>query len=349
MSDEGGTDNERGDPFEAWLLPDDLSEMDEIPAGESRRDWTRFWRAITLVLACAAVLFFVLGKLTRSWYSRGGVALVIVDDFSGKKSHGSDVERAAQAALFAECGIRRVQFRGEQVGSLQKALKEVLAFRQAHQDEHIVLNFSFGSYSRRTVEMHALRALAGSRTLMVGAAGNDDTMRPMFPAAYDSVLAVAAVTLAGAKTSYSNYGDHIDLSAVPEQFVEEHYEGIEFYAGRGFARYTYLIRGGTSLSAPRVAAVAASIWSIRPDLTADEVKKVILKTCDPVAGSSLGHGILNVRRARAEVLPSSVLYESGARVLFVATLAALFIWGLVYGLSRPRGGAESEEDEADEE
>ncbi|MEW6359154.1 MAG: S8 family serine peptidase [Planctomycetota bacterium] len=349
MSDEGRTDNDREELYKGWPLPGELSAIDEEQTAPPPRGWTRFWCAAMIILACAACLFSALGRLTRSWYSRGGVALVIVDDFSGQGSHGADVERAAQSALFAKCTIQRVSFQGGESGALRKALKEVLAFHHEHKDERIVLNFSFGSYSRSSMEMRAIHALSGSRTLMVAAAGNDDTDRPMFPAAYDAVLAVAAVTQAGAKTSYSNYGKHIGLSAAPEEIVERKFEGIEFHAGMGLARYTYMIRGGTSLAAPRVAAVAASIWSIRPDLTADQVKEIILKTCDPVAGNDLGRGILSVRNAQAEVLPSSVLCESCARFSFVAAVAALFIWGLAYGLRRPRREAEPEEDEIDEE
>jgi len=54
--------------------------------------------------------------------------------------------------------------------------------------------------------------------VIVAACGNDSTDKPMYPAAYDEVVAVGAVesidSLRATKTQYSNYGSYVDISAI---------------------------------------------------------------------------------------------------------------------------------------
>jgi subtilisin family serine protease len=46
---------------------------------------------------------------------------------------------------------------------------------------------------------------------------------------------------------------------------------------------------GTSMAAPHVSGVCASVWAIAPDLTGAEVKQIVVQTADiPVPGGSAG-------------------------------------------------------------
>lgn len=53
----------------------------------------------------------------------------------------------------------------------------------------------------------------------MSAAGNDNTERPGYPAAYPEVIAVAATNASGEKASFSNYGDYIDVAAPGESIA----------------------------------------------------------------------------------------------------------------------------------
>ena len=63
--------------------------------------------------------------------------------------------------------------------------------------------------------------------------------------------------------------------------------------------------GGTSCAAPIVSSLAALVYSITPDMSASEVKKVILEGCDDIGEEGVdihtGHGRINFGRTIALV------------------------------------------------
>ncbi|KAF9115022.1 hypothetical protein BGX30_006420, partial [Mortierella sp. GBA39] len=73
-----------------------------------------------------------------------------------------------------------------------------------------VINLSLGNYADSQFLHDAVRYAYDKDVVLVSAAGNDNTERPGFPAAYPEVLAVAATDANMKKASYSNYGDYID-------------------------------------------------------------------------------------------------------------------------------------------
>ncbi len=87
----------------------------------------------------------------------------------------------------------------------------------------------------------------------IAAAGNDHSSAKMYPAAYDGVLAVSAVTPDGDLAPFSNYGSWIDLAA----------PGVDVLAG--WADGTYRKVEGTSFAAPLVSGVAMLARARFPD------------------------------------------------------------------------------------
>lgn len=76
-----------------------------------------------------------------------------------------------------------------------------------------VISMSLGSYDdSNALETTCNNALAAG-TLLVAAAGNDHTNSPLYPAAFSSVISVAAVDQNKTIASFSNYGPTIDLAA----------------------------------------------------------------------------------------------------------------------------------------
>ena len=101
----------------------------------------------------------------------------------------------------------------------------------------------------------------------------------------DGVIVVGATDAEGQPADFSN----------PSGFVDVATEGVRvpvsFYGERGT---------GTSFAAPKVAALAADILAIRPELTPADVEAIIRESASPVAGEeeSLGAGIVNPDKAR---------------------------------------------------
>ncbi|KAH8062750.1 serine-type endopeptidase [Aureococcus anophagefferens] len=77
--------------------------------------------------------------------------------------------------------------------------------------------------------------------IVVFAAGNQNSASDYYPAYYDGTIAVAAVTDAGVRASFSNYGDWIEISA----------PGVSVYSTQLGTAYGYA--SGTSMACPHVA------------------------------------------------------------------------------------------------
>jgi subtilisin family serine protease len=158
-----------------------------------------------------------------------------------------------------------------------------LGIRYAVDNGAKIINGSFGkAFSPNAQWVYdAIKYAAENDVLFVHAAGNssedlDDPNNPNFPndqinngpEIADNVLTVGAI---GSKygsemvASFSNYGAiNVDVFA----------PGNRIYSTMPDNKYDF--QGGTSMAAPAVAGVAALIRSYYPDLTAPQVKKIIM-------------------------------------------------------------------------
>jgi|GEM_PF-491460 len=106
--------------------------------------------------------------------------------------------------------------------------------------------------------------------LLVASAGNDDSARPNYPAAYYNVMAVASTNGEDIKTGHSSFGSWVDITAPGTDIVTTDL-GNE-----------YIATAGTSFSGPYVVAVGALVLAHKPELTHIEVRAILENTTDPV-------------------------------------------------------------------
>jgi len=109
-----------------------------------------------------------------------------------------------------------------------------------------IINLSLGGNEPSEALHTAVQYAHAKGVLLVAAAGNDGSRSnsPMYPAAYDEVLAVAASGPDGTAASFSNSGTYVDLAAPGFAILSTTPDG-----------YDYL--SGTSQAAPFVSAAAA--------------------------------------------------------------------------------------------
>lgn len=110
-----------------------------------------------------------------------------------------------------------------------------------------VVNMSLGTYSQVQSFHDAVTVAYNKGLIMVAAAGNDGVSTPLYPAAYDEVIAVAASDINNRIPLWSNWGLHIDLTA----------PGVDIYSTYKGSAYKTL--SGTSMATPHVAGTAALV------------------------------------------------------------------------------------------
>ena len=110
-----------------------------------------------------------------------------------------------------------------------------------------VLSLSWGSETPSSLLESATRYAASKGLILVAAAGNAPTGNPVYPAAYDGVIGVGALTPKGDAWDQSNYGDFVAVSAPGLADLPVGYKGDPgIYAGTSIA---------TAYTARRVAAI----------------------------------------------------------------------------------------------
>lgn len=154
----------------------------------------------------------------------------------------------------------------------------IAAIKYAESMGAVICNLSFGT-TENDEELY--EAMAASNMLFVCAAGNGDTRgvgvntdeTPLYPASYDldNIISVANLTYDGTLDESSNYGlVSVDIAA----------PGTEILSTSAAGSYEYL--SGTSMAAPMVTAVAASVYSYYGDLDLAAVKEIVLKSAQPL-------------------------------------------------------------------
>ncbi|MCE7001598.1 type VII secretion-associated serine protease mycosin [Kibdelosporangium philippinense] len=164
-----------------------------------------------------------------------------------------------------------------------------------------VLNLSFALPVDKPVIKDAVAAAIARGAVVVAAAGNEQQDQPgvtWYPAAYDGVLAVAAVDERGQPLKESNQGQWIDVAAPGKELT------TASSGGRG-----YVAVSGTSFATALASGVAALVRSKYPDMPVTEVVRRITATATPVAGQRtdrIGAGVIDPFAALTAAIPARV-------------------------------------------
>lgn len=160
-----------------------------------------------------------------------------------------------------------------------------------------VINMSLGGPTLPLVERQALAYAEQQGVVVAAAAGNGSEFvggsSLDYPAKADTVIAVGALDLAGARTRYSNYGAHehdggllimapggdlrVDLNSDgnPDGVLQSTYAFSCLGGPRDYTQFADCFFQGTSMATPHVSGVVALLFSLFSDLTPQQVRSVL--------------------------------------------------------------------------
>lgn len=186
--------------------------------------------------------------------------------------------------------------------NVYSAIRVAIGIRYAADNGAHIINLSMASPAINPPEItadpniaSAIEYAASKDVLIVAAAGNNKSGAPYYPAALDNVIAVSSVDEKENLSTFSNYGEHIDIAAAGTRI------NLTKYSSYNPLLDPYSTVNGTSFAAPQVAAALALVKSANPSLTSQQVKDRVLSTArdagDPGFDAKFGHGILDVNAA----------------------------------------------------
>ena len=191
-----------------------------------------------------------------------------------------------------------------------------------------VINMSLGgSGTCGTTYQNAINAAVNRGVPVVVAAGNENQPAANArPANCSNVITVAASTSQGARSSFSNYGSAVDVTAPGSSIISTINKGLTTPTTAGHASYN-----GTSMATPHVAGLTALMLAQQPGITPAQVESTLKSTARPMpvaCSAGCGAGLVDATRAVAalgggtttptpeEPTPTGVIvnggFESGA-------------------------------------
>jgi subtilisin family serine protease len=162
-----------------------------------------------------------------------------------------------------------------------------------------VINCSWGGGGGGQFEQDVITyATVNKNALVVCAAGNESSSASFYPASYKYVLSVASTNSSDVRSSFSNFGNNIDVCA----------PGSSIYST--LWNNSYAVFDGTSMASPIAAGVCAIVKSQFPTYTAIQVGEKVRVNCDNIDAQNpsyigaLGKGRVNMFKALTVNSPS---------------------------------------------
>ncbi|MDG2149957.1 MAG: S8 family serine peptidase [Planctomycetota bacterium] len=219
------------------------------------------------------------------------------DDATDTHGHGTHAAGLAAAATNNGVGIagagyacRYAAYRCGEGTTLPSSMILAGIYDSITRGAH-VLSMSFGLYQDLPSLKDALQAAAEAGCVLVAAAGNDAQDVPFYPAAYPSVIGVAASAPNDSRALFSNFGPWVSLAA----------PGQSMYSTLLNGDYGYM--SGTSTACPLVAGMAGLLYAqasgLRSPAAAQSVRAVLEGTAVPVLGNWVTAGRVDLAAAVA--------------------------------------------------
>ena len=196
--------------------------------------------------------------------------------------HGTRV-----AGIIADCTLNNVYIKPYKVMDKHgngTVVTVAAGINCAIRDGVDVINISIGFEEDSEILKSAIRNAEENDIVVVAAAGNDASDTIYYPATYNTVFKVTAITEENVFANFSSYGNNVDIAAPGANIVTTNMGG------------GYITVKGTSFASPFVAAAAAAINSVIPNASSEDMRAIIkssaLEVNEYESDLKFGSGIL---------------------------------------------------------
>lgn len=207
-----------------------------------------------------------------------------------KKGHGTEVAGIIAAegsiiGLLPGISLISIVLGNEDGWSIDK-LKE--GIKKAINLNVNIINVSCGTIYDDPELKVLVKEATKKNILIIAAAGNNNSKRINFPAAYPEVLSVGAVDKSNAFTANTNYGKDVKIFAPGEDIlsvVSSDDPDIMIHVS------------GSSFATPFVTSLAVLIKSRHPNMNPQEITDQIVKNADIINMKDMKYNIINFKRS----------------------------------------------------
>lgn len=177
-----------------------------------------------------------------------------------------------------------------------------------------IINLSLGGGGYSQASQDAYTAARNAGTIIVAAAGNENSAQLSYPASYDGVVSVSATDFANERAPYSNFGTRIDVAAPggntgADLNNDGYADGVLSVIAddsTGDRKPSLKFMQGTSMASPHIAGVFALMRAVYPGITPAEIDNLLssgaITTDLGGAGRDdiYGHGLIDSLKAVQE-------------------------------------------------
>lgn len=185
-----------------------------------------------------------------------------------------------------------------------------------------IISMSWGGSGASQTAENVINYALGKGCILVASAGNDNSVSKTYPAAYDGVISVASTASDDSKSSFSNYGDWVKISA-PGSSIRS-----------TTINNTYGNLSGTSMATPMVSGLLGLMKFLNPGMPNNELIQCLYSSADDISSANggypgqLGAGRINASKAMecvsgslskppvADFSASTTTVSAGGQVVF---------------------------------
>ena len=234
-----------------------------------------------------------------------------ITDTNGHGTHLAGIIAATTDNSMGMSGIAPVRLLSEIVyeeGVGILASRSAMGIYHAAQAGAKVIVLGYGGKKYSDIEARAISFAKNQGALVIASAGNDQSNDSHYPSDLSDTISVGAISESKSTSIFSNYGIFVDFVG----------PGQNIYGTAPEGRYSK--KAGTSQAAAAVAGVAALIWSLDANITANDVYALLIESAEDLGKEGrdiyFGWGYPNSFHAaqllNLQMLQNSLTNESSA-------------------------------------